>query len=56
MVNIGVLCMCIWYNPQMALNIFNSKGLTDQLLASLIQMEKHYKYEWDINRLFFAIC
>lgn len=19
-------------------------------------MEKYYKYEWDINRLFFAIC
>lgn len=19
-------------------------------------MEKHYKYEWDVNRLFFAIC
>ncbi|CAD8152713.1 unnamed protein product [Paramecium pentaurelia] len=56
MVNIGVLNMCIWYNPQLAQNYLNSKGITDQILQTLLTMEKHYKYEWDISRLIFALC
>ncbi|CAK65923.1 unnamed protein product (macronuclear) [Paramecium tetraurelia] len=55
-VNIGVLCMCIWYNPNLAVNYLNSKGLTDQILQTMLSMEKFYKYEQDINRLIFALC
>ncbi|CAD8063756.1 unnamed protein product [Paramecium sonneborni] len=55
-VNIGVLCMCIWYNPNLAVNYLNSKGLTDQILQTILSMEKFYKYEQDINRLIFALC
>ncbi|KAM3136652.1 hypothetical protein pb186bvf_011288 [Paramecium bursaria] len=54
-IQIGIICMSIWYNSQMAIAFLDSKGLTDMFFQGVFDMDKHYRYEWDITRVLFAL-